>query len=162
MLLPREHWLGAESLGTKAGREQRRCPERVSTCWQHFVARIKDFKSSVTLLCWKHRCYWVDSQAWVALSFKEYAGLRLPLLWQLPYGRGSSCCRIHTVSLPWSCEQGKGYSQTSGSGFQVSLFLALYGRLLDALLDRGGSSVLTAHSREPQVMCFAWGNLEDM
>ena len=75
--------------GPRAWR-QRQAESGVWTRWQHFVARIKDFKSSFTLLCWKHRCYWVDNQAWLALYFKEYAGLRVPLIWQLPYGRGSS------------------------------------------------------------------------
>lgn len=36
-----------ESLQTKAVGEQKQCPENVLTVWQHFVARIKDFKSSL-------------------------------------------------------------------------------------------------------------------
>lgn len=77
-------WLRAESNyqsePTKAVGEQKQCPENVLTVWQHFVAWIKDFKSSFALLCWRHRYYWADNWASLALYFKEYRTQTTPNL----------------------------------------------------------------------------------
>lgn len=39
-----------ENLETEAAREQQRGPGDVVAIWQHFVVRVKDFRSSFTLL----------------------------------------------------------------------------------------------------------------